>query len=133
MGATILRVKRILIIGGEIDVFDDVDFSVCRPILACHPKSGPDGASKGHVNSVHDDQTSRFYLILAQHLDSISAVRAIGGGAGEIIHFDNNVSERVNGREILLRGERLVGEVHIPLVSGLSKEIRGVIACLEIP
>ena len=42
--AAILGVQRVLVVCREIDVLDNVDFSVLRPILSAHPERGPDGA-----------------------------------------------------------------------------------------
>ena len=52
-------------------------------------------------------------MILAQQLDTIAAVSPIRCGCGEIIDFDDNVSEGVDRGEILGGGESLVREIDV--------------------
>jgi len=70
--------------------------------------------SKWHVYGIHYNQTARCDGILAKNLKGISDVRAIPCSVGEIINFDDHVSNRVHEEELLFLSERLVGEIDNP-------------------
>ena len=70
--------------------------------------------SKWHVYSIHYNQTARCDRILAENLKGISDVGAIPCSVGEIINFEDHVSNGVHEEESLFLSERLVGEIDNP-------------------
>ena len=64
--------------------------------------------------SIHYNQTARCDRILAKNLKGISDVGAIPCSVGEIINFEDHVSNGVHEEESLFLSERLVGEIDNP-------------------
>lgn len=76
------RVQRRLVLLVQVDVLDDVDLAVGRPVWADHPESGPDAAdASGHVGDVGDDEGACVVGFLGRD----SRGRPAGGGCRGVV------------------------------------------------
>lgn len=86
-GAPVIRMHRDLVDLEVVDTLEDVDLSTDRPVGTVLPPSGPGGTTDGHVNGVHQDETSGEHELAVQSDGFTVAADPLGG-----VHLHDGVT-----------------------------------------
>ena len=77
-GAPVVSVDRDLVDLEIVDTLKDIDLSTDRPVGAVLPPSGPGGTTDGHVDGVHEDETSGEHQLAVQSDGSSVTAEVLG-------------------------------------------------------